>query len=104
MAIMKFYATEADQTPNIYDTEAEAIDDARYSLSLYRESAHQEGEWMRDVEDIVVGRVEIVGSDPDAYVYTVTHRATAVGDNDKGYDYKLKAVEPADATARPDIR
>jgi hypothetical protein len=81
----------------VYETEAEALEDASTAIAYHRREANNDGEWGLDHGDITVGIVAESG-DPDDDI--ATHRCVFVGDDEEGYDCSIKAfdTEPAVST------
>ncbi len=81
--------------------EADALRAAVETLGCYRRNAADDGEWLSDVEDVVVGRI-VRGGPGEGDVHVPTHRAVASGDEENGYDYAMAPVPaPGDEPAGP---
>lgn len=83
---------------DFHTSEQEAIAWAKETLKTYRREANHDGEWAKDVESITVGLLPDGVSQEDANddhsLLLITHKATAIGDEENGYEYQILPVDP----------
>ncbi|MCZ7861838.1 hypothetical protein O9X98_10665 [Agrobacterium salinitolerans] len=77
------------------DTPDEALALAEDFLKDHRREANHDGEWLNDVENLTVGMASETGDEDDDII---THRATFIGSNGKGFDCAILPV-PAPVAA-----
>jgi hypothetical protein len=84
---------------HVYDTLAEALEDAAICLKEYRRSANSDFEWDMSVEDLTVGIVAESGDEDDDIV---THRTRYISDGDEGsFDVTFVEIEQPTAKGTP---
>jgi hypothetical protein len=85
-----FFADRANGDRDTCETLEKALAAAATCIGFYRREAIADTEWMDEVEGVVVGTAIPGTRDGDV----VTHRATAFGNDEEGYDYRMEAAAP----------